>query len=323
MDMKIREHYGSLPAESWEEFAHFSANLQHILGIPFSARHFQEYTACRAYARRQAGLDLRAGITVPFADRNLARLAAGPPAMFVSFHFGSYRSVPLRILALGRSVCVVLSRDVLAKYSRYYSALLADPGDPDGPAGLLLLEAEDPSLFFKLRRAARRGMHAFVYADGARGARAAGNEQGQLISVELLSGRLGARSGYLDFAHMLDMGVHLLLDSALQPQLGFQGQEIRAMTLPWDSDRREVPGRDLPLLRSEPPPVPSPLGATPVPAPPGRANLRTCRMEGRGAAGAARSQDALGARPLYLQEVHGGRPGGFWLVNSKFLVKFS
>ncbi len=245
MDKKIREHYGSLPAESWEEFAHFSANLQHILGIPFSVRHFQEYTACRAYARRQAGLDLRAGITVPFADRDLARLAAGPPAMFASFHFGSYRSVPLRILALGRSVCVVLSREVMAKYSRYYSSLLVNPGDPDGPPGLLLVEAEDPSLFFKLRSATRRGMHAFVYADGARGARAAGKEQGQLISVELLKGRLGAMSGYLDFAHMLDMGVHLLLDSALQPQLGFQGQEIRAMTLPWDSDRRRFAERSL------------------------------------------------------------------------------
>jgi hypothetical protein len=238
MDRQITEHYGRLPGECWEEFAHFSANLQHILGIPFSVRHFQEYTACRTYAKMQAGLDLRAGITLPFADRDLARLATGRPAMFVSFHFGSYRSVPLRILALGRSVCVVLSREVLAKYSRYYSSLLVDPGDPDGPPGLLLVEAEDPSLFFKLRSATRRGMHAFVYADGARGAKVGAKEKEKLISVELLKGRLGAMSGYLDFAHLLGLGVHLLLDSALQPQLGFQGKQLLTRSLPWHSDRK-------------------------------------------------------------------------------------
>lgn len=205
-----------LPIEKWREFAYFSANLEHILGLRFGKAHLRGYLQLTEYTTKQAFLDLRDGLPIATRSDTIKEAIHGKPAMFVSFHYGSYRTLPLRLLQEGRSVCVLLSQDVYDVYKEYYKNLLPLSGAPERAARLHLLRAEEPSVFFKLREMVAKGTHVFVYADGSNGTFSQPTKE-RLKRITLLNASISVRSGYLDFAYLLGLPVHLLLDRSEDP----------------------------------------------------------------------------------------------------------
>lgn len=213
---EIKQVYKQLPPEKWREFAYFSANIQHILGVEFGSHHLKGYQKLKRYTAQQALLDLRSGLPDHIPNNRLKEVIQGKAALFVSFHYGSYRTLPLRILREGRSVCVLLSQDVYSKYKAYYSDLLAKNDNAHEPGKLYLLPVEDPSLFFKLRRLVASDTHVFVYADGGNGTFTLPAKE-RLQQVQLVQASLHVRSGYLDFAYLLGLSVQLVLDCSQTP----------------------------------------------------------------------------------------------------------
>lgn len=205
-----------LPEEQWREFAYFSANIQHILGVPFGTPHLKEYLKLKKYSSSQALLDIRNGLPNDIRNDRIKEYLTNEPSLFVSFHYGAYRTLPLRILREGRSVCVLLSQDVYSIYAEYYKSLLPAMDSPEGSPRLHLLPVEDPLVFFKLRKVVASGMHVFVYADGAKGTFALPSQE-RLKRIQLLNASINVRSGYLDFAYLLGLHVHVLLDRSENP----------------------------------------------------------------------------------------------------------
>ena len=159
--------------------------------------------------------------------------------MLVSFHYGAYRTLPLRILSYGCSVCVLLSSDVYPRYEKYYKALIGKGEPKRTPARLYLVKAEDPALFFKLRSMAKAGIHLFVYADGGKGARHQSSLRGQSL-VHLGEAALGVRSGFLDMAYLLGLDVHLLMDLSKDPlELKLNDTEVSCYKIEGRGDRPE------------------------------------------------------------------------------------
>ena len=220
----IEKIYKQLTPESSREFAYFSANLQHICGIPFGETHLRHYHQLKQYFTEQAALDLRCGLTAGTTNQRLKHAIDQGPSLFVSFHYGSYRTLPLKILAQGRSICVLLSQDVYDIYADYYRKLLDIPRvHGESRACLHLLKAEDPTLFFKLREMVANGISIFVYADGAKGTLSLPSERG-LQRVKLLNATMPVRTGYLDFSYLLGIAAYVLIDLASDPAHAKEGE---------------------------------------------------------------------------------------------------
>ncbi|WP_313260707.1 hypothetical protein [Sphingobacterium sp.] len=213
MTYSLKSLYEAFGECKWRDFAYFMANAQHVLGPTDLATSVREYCLLRDYADRQSAQDLRGGFPCSQSDRQAAQEIASVPGMFVSFHYGAYRTLPLRLLSAGISVCVVISRDLLADYSSYYRELLSEPLRG---AELYFLAAEDPMLFFRLKGMVNRGVHPFVYADGARGALDPAREKA-LRRVIVKNAGLRVRCGFLDLAYLLGIPVNFLLDISGDP----------------------------------------------------------------------------------------------------------
>lgn len=231
--------YGNLSPSQWREFAYFSANIQHILAIPFGEPHLKGYLELREYIAKQAILDLRNGLSEGTTNEIFKEAINNGASMFISFHYASYRTLPLKILAEGKSVCVLLSEDVYEVYSDYYKALLAT-GDSRGTFPKLHLQrAEDPKIFFKLRQMVANGVHIFVYGDGTKGALTSPAPQGHQ-QIKLLNALVSVRSGYLDFAYLLGTPAYLLLDRTKNPAQATQSDsDLFCYKLQTQRNRRE------------------------------------------------------------------------------------
>jgi len=239
MELLINKLEQQLPRQSWKEFAYFSANWEHILGVPFGQGHIQGYKQLKEYTAKQACLDLRNGFRPKTQHPKFLGAIHGNPAMMISFHFGSYRTLPLRVLSQGRSVCVLLSQDVYDLYAEYYENLLESGTQGNPGAKLFLLKVEDPALFFKIRKMKALGAHIFVYADGSRGAVCSEQEE-RLPEVSLLQANMHVRSGFLGMAHLLGMDSYLLLDHTPDPLEDSKGKsDLFCYKVSGRSDRRE------------------------------------------------------------------------------------
>lgn len=236
----IKKIYKQLTPESSREFAYFSANLQHICGLPLGETHLRHYHRLKQYFTEQAALDLRSGLTAGKTNQRLKYAIDHGPSLFVSFHYGSYRTLPLKILAQGRSICVLLSQEVYDVYADYYRKILDIPRvNGESRAFLYLLKAEDPTLFFKLREMVANDISIFVYADGAKGTLSLPSERG-LQKVKLLNAEMPVRTGYLDFSYLLGIASYVVIDLASDPAKAKEGESpIFCYKLPPRENRKE------------------------------------------------------------------------------------
>lgn len=186
------------------EFAFFSANVQHILGVAEPRVQLELYRQTKVFAEQQAALDLHDSMADVTLD--VSGLESQEPIFVVAHHYGYYRLLPLLLLAYSRRICIIVSEGVLAEQRRYYAEVMQDQWADK----LLFVTAEDPHLFFKLRQLTQKGYDILCYLDGGAGAKTAIRNEDRYVPVAVLHGLVSARRGFIDMAYLLGRRIALL-----------------------------------------------------------------------------------------------------------------
>ncbi|WP_343539449.1 hypothetical protein [Sphingobacterium thalpophilum] len=187
--------------KDWMEFVFFAANVQHLLGVTDLAAQEKLYVRVNRFAHEQAAFDLN---RIDFVDHTSGMPLPDEPSFILAFHFGQYRAIPAFLIQKGYRLCIPVSRLVLEQQQHYYASLLGERGCQQ----LLFLDAEDPQLFFKLRRHMEWGFHVFCYIDG--GASALGALRSKRTAIPFLEGSIWVQQGILEMAHLLKKPMSLL-----------------------------------------------------------------------------------------------------------------
>lgn len=189
-----------------------SASFQHILGIFDFREQFQLFSNYHQYSYRRRAAPLQKWANQDREEIKVLNLLRPAPRMWVSFHLGVYQWIPLRLMIAGISVCLIVSRSVLQEYRTIY-AKLVERIPLEGK--LCFQEAEDPKIFFALRRFVKMGFHIFVFADGAFGSINHPNKN--LAEVKLLEGSIRVRSGYINIASLFNLPITKIIEHSLDP----------------------------------------------------------------------------------------------------------
>jgi len=202
MKFNCKDAMQTYAEKDWMEFVFFAANVQHLLGINSFNIQEQLYLQTCNYAVKQADV---IGNKFRFQGHKMELLSMAEPGFILSFHFGQYRAIPAFLIQQGYKLCIPVSREVIAKQEQYYSELM---GEGWG-SKLLFLEAEDPHLFFKIRRQMGLGFHVLCYLDGA--VSAVADEQRKLVKIPFLNGTISVQQGIIKMAYLLKTKISVLI----------------------------------------------------------------------------------------------------------------
>jgi len=193
--------------KQWRKFAYMSANFQHILGLFDLSQQLNLFFNYQAYARQRSKAPLLESITGCEAERHNLSLMRAQRRMWVSYHLGIYQSIPIRLMMSGISLCVIVARDVLKDYRAFYTSVIRKI-HLEGK--MCFQDAEDPHLFFRLRKHVEAGYDVFVFADGAFGS--AQPSQQKLHKITLLDGAINVRTGFMRIAQLLGLTVTKIVE---------------------------------------------------------------------------------------------------------------
>jgi len=117
------------------------------------------------------------------------------PAIFSTFHYGSYKLVVGVLLKAGVKLVVLTSADLASAMSELvgFSNEVARKNNWDGQS--ILLDTSSPLMIRKLVSYVREGWSVLVYADGATGADGMTRNENNLIAVDILNTSLYVRKG--------------------------------------------------------------------------------------------------------------------------------
>ncbi|RKO72535.1 hypothetical protein D7322_07010 [Sphingobacterium puteale] len=215
---------------TWRNFVFFSANVQHLLDVRALATQQKLYHHVCSFAALQAQADMD---TFLFRDKTFWLAPPDRPAFILTFHFGHYRAVPIFLVRRGYRLCIPVSKDVRAQQEAYYSAHLGASFREQ----VLFLEAEDPHLFFKLRRHMDQGYHVLCYLDGGTGASVTADAN-KLTEIPFLNGSIRVRQGIVDMAWLLQKGIHTLIVEMPDEQNGLTICTLDYCDTKWYGDRK-------------------------------------------------------------------------------------
>ena len=216
--------------KDWRNFVFFSANVQHLLDVRVLATQQKLYLAVCSFAARQAEADMD---TFHFLDETFWLSPPDNPAFILTFHFGHYRAIPIFLVRLGYKLCIPVSKDVMAQQLAYYTAQLGDSWKEQ----VLFLEAEDPHLFFKLRRHMDQGYHVLCYLDGGTGASIETSNH-KLTEIPFLNGSIRLQQGIVDMAWLLQKKINTLLAEMPDEQNGLTIRTLDYCDTKWYGDRK-------------------------------------------------------------------------------------
>ncbi|MDM1295292.1 hypothetical protein HX021_13470 [Sphingobacterium sp. N143] len=189
--------------KDWREFVFFSANMQHLLGICNLDIQQNLHRAVINFSNRQAEVNV---FGLQFDGKPSWLPPPEKPGFILTFHFGYYRAVPAFLLQLGYKLCIPVAEEIIDQQMQYYKDQLGDSWQQQ----VIFLKAEDPYLFFKLRRQMDRGYHVFCYLDGGLSA-AKDAARYKLKEIQFLNGRIAVQHGILDMAHLLGKNLTILI----------------------------------------------------------------------------------------------------------------
>lgn len=196
-------HYDAM---DWMEFAFFSANVQHVFPNLDLFRQLDLYHKANCFVEKQSTIDFTRGLASGVEPA--LRDALQSPTLIVTFHYGYYRMLPVSLLQLGYKLCVLVSRDTLDMQRSYYEKSLK----AEWLQHLQFLVAEDPKLFFKIRRYMDIGYAVLCYADGGAGVKNHPDPHNlKMQEVQLGTAMLQSRAGFADIAYLLQRDMLLLL----------------------------------------------------------------------------------------------------------------
>jgi len=202
MDFTYKDAMQTYAEKDWMEFVFFAANVQHLLGINSFNIQQQLYLQTCNYAIKQANT---IGNKFRFEKKWMRLFPKEEPGFILTFHFGRYRAIPAFLIQQGYKLCIPVSREVIVQQEQYYSKLVG----VDWGIKLLLLEAEDPHLFFKIRRQMALGFHVLCYLDGA--VSAVADEQRKLVKIPFLNGTISVQQGIIRMAYLLKTKISVLI----------------------------------------------------------------------------------------------------------------
>lgn len=140
------------------------------------------------------------------------------PAVILSFHYGQYRTLPVRIMAAGFPICMLIADALFDKHREEYDFLM----DSQEAGHVVFLRAEDPQVYFKLKKYRDKGYWIWAFLDGAKGM--VGSEDlkvSKFKTIRLGQASLRIRKGIADMAYLLQMPVCMILDG-IKDRLYFQ-----------------------------------------------------------------------------------------------------
>ncbi|OOG16341.1 hypothetical protein BWD42_21640 [Sphingobacterium sp. CZ-UAM] len=202
MELTYKDAMQTYAEKDWMEFVFFAATVQHLLGIKSFNTQEQLYLQVCNYAVKQANA---IGDNFRFQGNRMGLLPIAEPGFILTFHFGQYRAIPAFLIERGYKLCIPVSREVIAQQEQYYLEIVGE----DWGSKLLFLEAEDPHLFFKIRRQMGLGFHVLCYLDG--GVSAVVDEQRKLLKIPFLNGTISVQQGIIKMASLLNAKISVLI----------------------------------------------------------------------------------------------------------------
>ncbi|MFD2599050.1 hypothetical protein ACFSQ3_08800 [Sphingobacterium corticis] len=191
---------------NWTEFCFFSANVIHVFGKKDLSDLYSLY--------KRTMLALK----VPVADAGLIRetsigevklLLNKQPSLIISFHYGMYWKLPNQLINQGCKVAILVSRDIIQNQQRFSTKNLA----PSLRQNLVFIDAEDPSIFFRIRILNQDGFHVLCYMDGGVGAKQLSSiNKEKLSNVNFGQGVVCVRKGVFEIAYLLRLPIHYFPD---------------------------------------------------------------------------------------------------------------
>ncbi|MFD2742417.1 MULTISPECIES: hypothetical protein [Sphingobacterium] len=201
------EHIGNITDKDSLEFALFSANIQHILNVPSSSEIIGIYERSKTFQKKQANWNPNNPL-----DKLSAQLfnTLQKTTFIATFHFGYYRSLVLKLVNDGYKVCIPVARKILDSQMSYYANVLG----VIRARNIVLLDAEDSGLFFKIAKYSKLGYHTLCYLDGGSGVKTKRiRSRGSLVQVSLANGYIISKLAFLKFAYICNLSVILCIHS--------------------------------------------------------------------------------------------------------------
>jgi len=191
------------------EFA--SANLRHLLpGVPIE-EHARIIDAI-LFNRDCSDLDedsyfLLKNSIISDPD-SLLITAKTKPAIFCTFHVGSYRLINHALISRNLNYILPVEDKIYATQSaRYMENLVGCKAYFNSDSQFMVVNAESPTAALTMARKARSGWSLLTYIDGNTGVQGAGRRDAKMLRVPLLGRMIYARKGIAFLSHFLKLPI--------------------------------------------------------------------------------------------------------------------
>ncbi len=205
--LNSKKSFNSLPnANQSLEFALFTANIQHLLGCDVMEDASSIYENSKSYQLLQGDkrlYDLDKGLP----EAICAKLES--TTFIATFHFGIYRTLPLQIVLAGHKICIPISKHVLESQRKFYEYVVGK----DRAKNIVLLEAEDPFLFYKIRKCVASNYHTLCYIDGGSEVDFHPQIEKSSVQINLCKGLIFSKIAFVKFAAICKRPLMLVFDS--------------------------------------------------------------------------------------------------------------
>lgn len=218
----LASHYtqanvGPDQTDLWRLFVFFAANCRHFLGLDNLAEQRSLFARVRMNQQLSIWEDAHYSQLPKEAttglDEQWWQQLRQEPGIICTFHTGSYRLINHLLLKQGIDFVLLVSKKVKqrdgASFEQRYQKDVADGKT------LTVLNAEDPSVLFKLRRLLQQGKSILAYVDGNTGSGSNG------IAIPFFGKEVIVRKGLPMLAHWLDVPIYPLANIRKNKELTF------------------------------------------------------------------------------------------------------
>lgn len=215
---------GAAPARESLTDAENLAYLQFQAALDYFAPGHPATTADHAtYLRNKKLTDLEFAHTFALEELGIVRvhgdgaLTVERPAIYVSFHLGSYTSAPTALFARGLPMAMVLGDDAFGEKRAMFehAALTRMATHPGSTARWTAINAETRGGVIAMMRAVRKGQSLFFYLDGNKGLQQ--NKDTDLADVMVGPAAIRSRRGIAFLSHALHVPIIPVLSHRTRP----------------------------------------------------------------------------------------------------------
>ena len=124
------------------------------------------------------------------------------PGIILTAHTYSYRNIVRLLSQKGIRLCLLVSRQVYITQRAYFDEIMSDIHGTEAAQRFRLLDAEERTVLFKMRKALAQGFHILAYVDGNAGCQPAAAEE-HAATVQFGAAMMKVRTGIFRLAAWL------------------------------------------------------------------------------------------------------------------------